>query len=358
MSSLGSVAAAASGAILSSALVISLGGISHRWSLLSDSSCADLGKIQATLLEPLLAFSALSVLTSAELIASAPLLVWPLVHTLIGLGLAFALLPASPRRGALLICATFGNAGALPMALIPVLLSGSAVPQAMLFIQVYLATWRLLLWSIAPALISRPHLKKNDDTDASLEESWRSWLLRLLLPPPSIGSLAGISLAFSPTLFRQHVLSGPLSFFYVAAKSAGAASPPLVLINLGYALSGAGSAQQSSATATPSSAFTLREIVTVSLIKLVALPIIHLLLASAVHPTSQDLLSEPFQLVLLLQAAMPAAVSVQAIFQRESVDPKPLGPLMLLQYCLAMPTIIITVIGASMVDFWYSGTGV
>jgi hypothetical protein len=46
---------------------------------------------------------------------------------------------------------------------------------------------------------------------------------------------------------------------------------------------------------------------------------------------------------------MPAAVSVQAIFHREGVDTRPLGPMMLTQYALAAPTIVaIIVLAASL----------
>ena len=349
-SSLGSVVTAAATAILSSASVISLGAVSYRWSLLSESSTKDLSKLQSTLLEPLLAFSALCSLTGAELMASTPLLLWPLLHATLAICITYPLLPRSPRRGALLTCATFGNAGALPTALIPVLLSGPAISQAMLFVQVYLATWRLLLWSVVPALISSSTIKKNDDaTGSALQESWRSWLFRLLLPPPSIGSLLGIALAFAPNKLRTLLISGPLSFCYSAAKMAGAASPPLVLINLGFALCGVGSTQKAAMTAGASSAaFTSREITIVCTVKMLVLPAIHLVLAPILHPTSQAPLSDPFHLVLLLQAAMPAAVSVQAIFQREGADTKPLGTMMLVQYALAMPTIVATIVFASM----------
>jgi len=109
---------------------------------------------------------------------------------------------------------------------------------------------------------------------------------------------------------------------------------------------GGGSSSSSSAVS-----FTSYEVSVVVVIKLIALPALHLLMASVLHPTdpasglSRD--QDPFHLVLLLQAAMPAAVSVQAIFHREGADTKPLGPLMLLQYALAMPTIVVAIVLAS-----------
>ena len=355
-SSLASAAGAASLAILASASIIALGAISRRWQLLSDSSTKDISKLQSTLLEPLLAFSSLSVLTRDDLAASLPFLLWPFLHVSLGLCLTFLLLPRSPRRGSLLVCAAFGNAGALPTALIPTLLSGSEVAQAMLFVQCYLATWRLLLWSVAPALLSNSRPKKSDDEPSAKaeDESLGGWLLRLLLPPPSVGSLLGLSLAFAPARARALLLTGPLAFLSAAAKSAGGASPPLVLVNLGYALSGVGGTRGGGGGSSSSSSavsFTSYEVSVVVVIKLIALPALHLLMASVLHPTdpasglSRD--QDPFHLVLLLQAAMPAAVSVQAIFHREGADTKPLGPLMLLQYALAMPTIVVAIVLAS-----------
>jgi predicted permease len=360
-------AAAAMTSILASASIISLGALARRWSLLSDPTSKQLSALQSTLLEPLLAFSSLCSLTTDDLYASGPFLMWPLVHAVIGLCLASLLLPRSPRRGAALVCATFGNAGALPTALIPTLLSGGGVAQAMLFVQVYLATWRLLLWSLAPALLasSRPQKRDDDGPSTPTTESLGQRLLRLLLPPPSVGSICGLSLAFAPTLVRALLLDGPLKFALSAAKLAGGAGPPLVLINLGYALSGVGGGGGGSGDSGGGggggggagalgrgAAFTAYEVGVVAVVKLLLLPGVHLILSAIVHPIEPGEIRrdrDPFHLVLLLQACMPAAVSVQAIFHREGVDTRPLGPMMLTQYALAAPTIVaIIVLAASL----------
>ena len=60
---------------------------------------------------------------------------------------------------------------------------------------------------------------------------------------------------------------------------------------------------------------------------------------SGIEPHRRSL-GEPLFLVLLLQAAMPSAVSVQAIFARAGVDTRPLGRLMIVQYALAMPGVV------------------
>jgi predicted permease len=366
MSALSAASAAAMTSILASASIISLGALARHWSLLSDPTSKQLSALQSTLLEPLLAFSSLCSLTADAIYASGPFLMWPLVHAVSGLCLAWLLLPRSPRRGAALVCATFGNAGALPTALIPTLLSGGGVAQAMLFVQVYLATWRLLLWSLAPALLasSRPPKRDDDGPSTPATESLGQWLMRLL-PPPSVGSICGLSLAFAPTLVRALLLDGPLTFAYSAAKSAGAAGPPLVLINLGYALSGvvisgvggesgggrgAGGAGGAGALGR-GAAFTAYEEGVVAVVKLLLLPGAHLILSAIVHPIEHGATlrrdRDPFHLVLLLQACMPAAVSVQAIFHREGVDTRPLGPMMLTQYALAAPTIVATLVLAA-----------
>jgi predicted permease len=341
---------------------------------MSDPTSKQLSALQSTLLEPLLAFSSLCSLTTDDLYASGPFLMWPLVHAVIGLSLAWLLLPRSPRRGAALVCATFGNAGALPTALIPTLLSGGGVAQAMLFVQVYLATWRLLLWSLAPALLasSRPQKRDDDGPSTPTTESLGQRLLRLLLPPPIVGSICGLSFAFAPTLVRALLLDGPITFAFSAAKSAGGAAksaggagPPLVLINLGYALSGVGvggggggdsggggGGGGGAGALGRGAAFTAYEVGVVAVVKLLLLPGAHLILSAIVHPIEPGEIRrdrDPFHLVLLLQACMPAAVSVQAIFHREGVDIRPLGPMMLTQYALAAPTIVaIIVLAASL----------
>ena len=66
---------------------------------------------------------------------------------------AHLLLPHSPRRGTLLVCSSVGNAGGLPTALVVALLAQPLVPQGVLFVQLYCASWRVLLWSVGPALL-------------------------------------------------------------------------------------------------------------------------------------------------------------------------------------------------------------
>jgi predicted permease len=171
-----------------------------------------------------------------------------------------------------------------------------------------------------------------------------------------VGSLLGLAVALSPAPLRALVLTGPLSFVYAAAKQAGAASPPLSLISLGFALAGAsGAASESAGEAPPRGGFfTNRETLAVCAARLVLLPIAHLAAARVLAgtlvpaPTSGvPPLHEPMRLVLLLQAAMPSALSVNAVFQRAAADTRPLGKLMIVQYLLAMPTIVASVVVGS-----------
>lgn len=369
----GAAAAAATQAILSSAAVIAIGALSNAAGMLSPTSIGELSMLQSMLLEPCLAFASLSSLRAADLLNGMPLLCWAPVHMLLALAVAMILLPRNARRGPLLVCAAFGNAGAMPVALIPTLLPSAMVPQGLLFIQVYLVTWRILLWSIGPALLRPSALKKTDATHTSVattSPSWRS----LLFPPPTAGSVAGLAVAFAPAAVGElFATSGPLSFVVSAARQAGAASPPIALITLGSALLVGGGASAASNTArgarspsrstrstrsrspappraangtAPLGSFTLYEMLAVCATRLLVLPCLHLALCggqlahwSGIAPARASL-DEPLYLVLLLQAAMPSAVSVQAIFQRAAVDTRPLGRLMILQYALAMPAVV------------------
>ena len=58
-------------------------------------------------------------------------------------------------------------------------------------------------------------------------------------------------------------------------------------------------------------------------------------------------LSDPLTLVLLLQAGMPSAASMQALFQRSGADPAPLGRLLAWQYVLAAPAVVAQTVMAS-----------
>ena len=50
--------------------------------------------------------------------------------------------------------------------------------------------------------------------------------------------------------------------------------------------------------------------------------------------------TDPVHIVLLVQSAVPTALSVNSIFQREGVDTSSLGRLMLPMYAFAMPSIV------------------
>lgn len=354
-------AAAACHAIAISAAVILIGVASRRFRVIS--TIKELSALQATFLEPALAFSALSSLTAADFATGAPLLLWAPVHAVIALGIAYLLLPSSSRRGALLLCSGFGNAGALPNAVVPVMLPASAVSRGLLFVQIYMVPWRFLLWSIGPALLRSAQDKKNDD-ESKVNGAASPSLRQLLLPPPSIGSLLGLALACAPSVVRGLFFNGgPLAFVIAAAQQAGAASPPIALIGLGFALSsgerergGSGANGKESA----SNNFSKRELAVCLLTRLLLTPALHLVLFVALsapiahehnrqQSSARGALADPLTLVLLLQAGMPSAASVQALFQRSGADTAPLGSLLAWQYMLAAPAIVMHTVIASKV---------
>ena len=357
-------AGAAAHAIALSTLVILVGVACRRFGVLT--SAKDLSALQATFLEPALAFSALSSLTRADFDLGAPLLLWAPLHAALSFCIAYALLPPSPRKGALLLCSSFGNAGALPNAIVPSMLPGASIGRGLLFIQVYMVPWRILLWSAGPTLLqkwSAGTAKKNDDNNESSEPapSKGQSLRALLLPPPTIGSLLGLAVACAPAGFR-HVLgkgSGPLAFVFAAAAQVGNASPPIALIGLGIALSaGADAGPSSQGTKRQHEMrFTSWELAVCTATRLLLVPCIHIGIvlirasvgASAAVPPSNKLepLSDPLTLVLLLQAGMPSAASMQALFQRSGADPAPLGRLLAWQYVLAAPAVVAQTVMAS-----------
>ena len=351
-------AIAAAQAILSTAAVVSCGAFARLSAVLSPVGAGELSALGVLLLEPCLAFSALSRLTSSDLAAGGPMLLWAPLHSLVALGLGVCLLPKSPRKGAALACAAFGNAGLLPIALVPALVASPSVSaQGLLFVQVYLVPFRLLVWGLGPALLTLDRPKKTDGRQGSpgngARSSIASWL-RMLLPPPSVGSLLGIALAFAPGAVRSACTSGNLAWALTAIRQVGSAQSPLALMALGFALAGSaadahGAGQKGQKGKPSATRFTAREIATVCLIRLMLLPLIHRALCAVLHPTpaSSGLLADPFALVLLLQACVPTSVSLTPVFQREGIDTRQLGPMMLVQYLLAMPAIVAHVAMAS-----------
>ena len=289
--SVASAAAAAAQAIASAATIMALGGLTQRYGLPSTSSNKELSLLIGTVLEACLAFSSMCSLTAEDLLVGAPLMVWPAVHMCLALGLALALLPDSPRRGSLLLCATLGNAGAIPNPIVKTLFANTAdSSRSILLVQLYLVTWRVLVWSVGPALLSSFGYQRGV-ADAKEGQFSLHTLRRRLLPPPTLASLAGICLAFGPAQLRALVLDGPLHFMLSAAKQVGSASPPLALMTLGFALSGAASSHGGDT-------FSSYETAVVCAIRLVLLPASHLLLTRSVSPLTSSS-ADPLHVVLL-----------------------------------------------------------
>ena len=151
--SLVSAAASAAQAIGAAFGVISLGVYANKRGIISSTSNRELSILGGTLLEACLAFSSLCQLTASDLMDGSSVLLWPPAHIAMALAMAYVLLPNSPRRGALLCCSSMANAGALPTPLVLALLPGPAGARSVLFVQLYLVTWRVLLWSVGPASV-------------------------------------------------------------------------------------------------------------------------------------------------------------------------------------------------------------
>ena len=364
-------ASAAAHAIALSAVVILLGVACRRFGILA--SAKDLSALQATFLEPALAFSALSSLTRADFELGAPLLLWAPLHAALSFGIAYALLPSSPRKGALLLCASFGNAGALPNAIVPSMLPAASIGRGLLFVQCYMVPWRVLLWSVGPTLLrkwSTSPVKKDDDADdkgssatpsTGQASSSTTTIRGLLLPPPTIGSLLGLAVACAPVRIRNALgkNGGPLAFVFAAAAQVGNASPPVALIGIGIALSAGGDVRpgKQGGRRQDEKAFTPWELAVCTATRLLLLPCVHIaivMLSAGVSPPASrsaslglDPLADPLTLVLLLQAGMPSAASMQALFQRSGADPAPLGRLLAWQYVLAAPAVVVQTVMAS-----------
>ena len=336
-------------AIASAFVILLMGAFAQRFSLLTPNSNKELSLLVGTVLESCLAFSSMLRLSANDIATGGPLLFWPVIHVALSLLLGYAILPNSSRRGALLLCTALGNAGAIPTPLVQTLLSttmdSNAAARGTLLVQLYLVTWRFLVWSVGPALLQTSIAsggKKNEDgggggsTRNAAGLSLRV-LRQRLLPPPTIASLVGGALAFGPAPLRQLVLDGPLRFVHSAAKQVGAASPPLALLTLGFALGSSMSGQGVGDGGR--TRFTTYEIVAACSIRLLLVPLSHLLLMrSALFDAPAR--TDPVHIVLLVQSAVPTALSVNSIFQREGVDTSSLGRLMLPMYAFAMPSIV------------------
>ncbi len=211
-------------AIVGAGFTAALGSVATVWGVLDGMGTAAIGALQTGLLEPCVAFSTLIQAHAARgcghrrgvvrsdgralspqidtlaLARSAPLLLWSCAHVCVGLALGWTLLPHSRRRPALLLICAFGNAGGLPTAIVPSVLSGASVAEALLCVQMYNFWWRLMMWSGGPALLRGTDATarhKKTDGDVRTAAGPRTALAaaaRTLLTPPACASLVGVAL--------------------------------------------------------------------------------------------------------------------------------------------------------------------
>ncbi|KAL1524969.1 hypothetical protein AB1Y20_019845 [Prymnesium parvum] len=324
------------------AATVAIGATAAHLAVLTDSSVRELAALQVALLEPCLALSTLSRLRLDELVRSLPLLLWASAHVSIGLGLGRALLPKSERRGALLLICAFGNAGGLPNVVVPAVLrslqgGGALVEEGLVYVQMYLFWWRLLVWSVGPPLLeaAADSYKKTDGDEGTRAEAptGAARRHRRLLTPPALASLVGVALGCVPAV-RSLLVDGVPHSPLLAAQSLGQAGSALAVLTLGFALHGT-YATRGAGAGNP----TRSEVLIVCLVRLVLTPACHLLLHALVHPREGAPISWAYHLVLVLQPAMPCALSVQAVCQAGGVDARPFGMLMAMQYALALVSV-------------------
>lgn len=374
------------GALSTTAATVLLGAGAARLGVLTSVGTREAGALMVGLLEPCLAASTLVKLTLPELIKSAPLLLWAGAHVTLGLLIGRLLLPQSERRGALLLICAFGNAGGLPNAIAPALLRGSAssdatVSEALFYVQMYLFWWRLLVWSIGPALLAtaampNTHLRKKTDGDAQATQI-TPITFRQLFPPPACASVGGVLVGLVPP-FRALFVEGALLPVMRAAEALGQAGSALALLTLGSALNGTFQ-HGTGGSGSP----TRKEFFTVCAVRLVLVPAVHLLLHACAYPLASNRHGDDwaFHLVLILQPAMPCALSVQAssaadaptppaqallcasvsppqspllqaVCQAAGIDSRPLGLLMAAQYALALLSVSAYFSAASSALHW------
>jgi predicted permease len=182
------------------------------------------------------------------------LLWWPAYVVALGLVVGWIVTkvcqtPLYQAKWVLAAC-SFGNSNGLPIALLHVigrtssadnssLLDGRNSVDPTLFLSIYLLLYPILQWSLCDWLLA-PH--ENDDQNQlrtfpkGVSTEWLLVILRRCLPPPVVGSLAGILVALTPGARRILVnptQTAPLQWLYTALHTVGEAAVPLNMMLLG-----------------------------------------------------------------------------------------------------------------------------
>jgi predicted permease len=158
--------------------------------------------------------------------------------------------PQHQSKWVLAAC-SFGNSNGLPIALLHVIArtlspdhsslwdghSNSVDPT--LFLSIYLLLYPILQWSLCDWLLAPGQSDENRPNAFPPKDTRKEWLLTILrrcLPPPVVGSLAGILVAILPGARRILVnptQTAPLQWLYTALHTVGEAAVPLNMMLLG-----------------------------------------------------------------------------------------------------------------------------
>jgi len=218
----------------------------------------------------------------------------------------FFLKKGDARSGIFITLAAMQNSGYLPLPLVQAILPPEQRASGFLFIFMYIFVMGLIFWSVGIRLIS----KKAGD---SISET-----LRRALNPPIIAMLLGL-LFLIPPIKNAIICAPPLRS---ALKLIGDTTIPLVIFVLGGSFASHAGSKKNPLVLAPSMA-----------IKLVALPFLALLLTRALH------VGTLFSVVLVLQAAMPAAMNHIVVSQEYGGDVPLISRALLIQYLASLATV-------------------
>jgi predicted permease len=182
------------------------------------------------------------------------LLWWPAYVVALGLVVGWIVTkvcqtPLYQAKWVLAAC-SFGNSNGLPIALLHVigrtsspdsssLLDGRNSVDPALYLSIYLLLYPILQWSLCDWLLASRH---DDETQPQafqkgVSTEWLLALVRRCLPPPVVGSLAGILVAVLTPGARRILVNptqtAPLQWLYTALHTVGEAAVPLNMMLLG-----------------------------------------------------------------------------------------------------------------------------
>lgn len=191
--------------------------------------------------------------------------------------LSLRLNPEFREKREFLSSVTFSNAGYLPLILIAALFESQVASQIFMYLFLYLLGFNLLIWSLGVILLAGDSRGKNN--------------IKLIFNPPVIAILAGLVIVF----FKMDAVL-PAAFIK-SIGSLGACALPLAMIVVGGNL----------ALIKMESILKNTELQLIVLIKLILMPFFVLLIVLFLN------INPLVKFLLLLEAAMPTAVSLSVI---------------------------------------------